>query len=256
MIVRDIVQSHSIRRTAAGYGVDRIFIVSDVTGSAESRLYNALQSSGIPQFRDPHPIIPGIEVTDLQASPEGNDSASVKIRVTYAIPSIDDIGEDGEGDQAPGVAVVSSTLIDEETHLDRNGDWIKVTWSGLGGFFTNYKSVSVQRPQSRVSLTRIETSMPKDIITNYLGTVNSVTWSGYPPNTWLCVAINAREESPGKFDVEYVFAYRRDDWRATVTVNIPQDVIEDFPPDVDTGNGYGVFDVYPEMDFNALGLEF
>lgn len=253
MIVKDIVQSHTLRKTSAGYGVDRIFIVSDVAGNAEARLYNATIKSGVPQFGDPHPVIPEIQVTDIQAAPESNDSASVKVRVTYSIPTEDD-NESSEGDLASGVPVISSGLQPEETPLDIHGDFIRVRYVH-GSITTTYKSINVQRPQMRVTLTRVETNIPKLAIAEYLGSINSVAWSGFKPKTWLCASINVNQDQKG-WRVEYSFTYREDNWQAIVSVNIPANIIEDYPPDKQTGNGFGRFDVYPAKDFNLLGLKF
>ncbi len=254
MIVSDIIESHTLRRTAAGYGIDRIFIISDVTGNPQARLYNATITSGVPQYGDPHPVIPDIQVTDIQASPESNDSESVKIRVTYASPTADD-SEAGEGDLSTGIPVISSGLTQEQTTLDINGEFILVQFFGGGGFSTKWEAVTVQRPQMRVTLTRIESSIPKFTIAHYLGRVNSSSWSGFGAKTWLLAGINANQDK-GKYRVEYSFIYRPETWQAVVTVRIPADVIDDFPPDVKSGNGYAKFDVYDFADFNSLGLSF
>ncbi len=254
MIVKDIVASHTLRRTADGYGVDRIFIISDVTGSPEARLYNATIRAGIPQFGEPHPVIPDIQVTDIQASPESNESENVKVRVTYSIPNKDDNEEDSD-ELSTGIPVISSGLTQEDTSLDINGEYLRVTFVGGGAITTKYETVSVQRPQMRVTLSRIEPTIPKQAIAGYLGRVNGSTWSGFGAKTWLMAGVNVSQEN-AKYRVEYSFIYRPDTWQAEVTVRIPADVIEAFPPDKQTGNGYGKFDVYKFADFNRLGLSF
>lgn len=254
MIIKDIIESHSVRRTAAGYGVDRIFVISDVTGSADARLYNAIQNASLPQYGDPHPVIPEIQVTDIQASPVSGESENVKIRVTYSIPSSDDSAEGSEG--GTGRAVITSSLTNEQTHFDINGDLIKASYtSALNAISTTYAPVDVQRPQMRVTLTRRESEIPKENLKKFLGRVNSVAWSGFPPITWLCSGISVREID-GAFDVDYSFEYREERWKGELVLPIDAADAQDSPIDKDTGNGFALFDVYHAANFNELGLSF
>ena len=256
MIVSDIVASHSLRRTSEGYGVDRIFIVTDVTGPSVSRLYNASIASGIPQYGDPHPTIPDIQVTDVSASPESSDSETVKIRVSYSAPDEED-DTTSETELDSGVPVVTAGLVSEDTNFDANGDFIivRVFVSLTGQSRFNYEKVSVQRPQMRVTLTRTEPELPKARIAEYLGSVNGQPWSGFRAKTWLISSIDVTKEKT-EWEVQYSFIYKPNSWRAVVVIGIPPADIDEHPPDRVNGNGFGIFDVYPEKDFNLLGLSF
>lgn len=253
-IVSDSIKNQRLIRDADGFSTDRIFIVNDVTGTPYDKLYDAMLQAGVPQYGDPHPSIPEIQVTEITASPLDDNPNQVQLDVRYSVPSEEDSAL-SDGDNAPGVPVVSSSLVGEETHLDINNEFLVVTYHTSAAVIKKYEPTTVQRPQMRVTLTRIEEEIPKDDISTYLGTVNEVEWSGYPAKTWLCSGIDSRIQE-GKWEVAYSFAYRKDTWRALLTTLIPQDSIDDFPADVESGNGFAIYDVYESRNFNELGLSF
>jgi len=259
-VIKDIAGKGSLTRTVDGFQVERVYIVDDVQGTPETRLYNAMATSGIPQYGDPHPILPDVLVTNISARLVSSKTPNqVSVNVSYSIPDKEDTPAD-EDELASGVPVISAALVNEDTFLDVNGEFMRVVFTrqftqGIFRKTFHNAQVSVQRPQMRVTLTRTEPAIPKDTIAKFLGTVNAQPWSGFPEKTWLCSSIDVNDEKTG-FEVGYSFIYKSETWRAEVTVGIPADVIDDFPPDKTTGNGYGVFDVYHTEDFNLLGLSF
>jgi len=259
-VISDIAGKGSLTRTVDGYQVERVYIVDDVQGTPETRLYNAMATSGVPQYGDPHPILPDVLVTNINARLVSSKTPNqVSVNVSYSIPDSEDTPAD-EGELASGVPVISAALTSEDTGFDINGEFLKVSFTTRfsGGGFTRtnrYEQVSVQRPQMRVTLTRTEPEIPKTRIAEFLGTINSQPWSGFPEQTWLCSSIDVDQEKTG-FEVKYSFVYRPGTWKAVITIGIPENVIDDFPPDVTSGNGFGIFDVYPVKDFNTLGLSF
>lgn len=254
MIVTDVIESHTLRLTDAGYGIDRIYIVTDIGGTAEARLYNATLTSGVPQFGDPHPAVPDVQVTDVQASPIDGDPDAIQIRITYSVPDTDDAANEDE--QIAGALTISSDVVTESTHFDINGELIKASYStALSVLTTNYSAIDVQRPQMRVSLSRTEAIAPKDAILNYLGRINSIDWSGFPAETWLCTGIDVSEDGE-EFNVTYNFEYRERTWKGELVLPINTTDAAVNPIDSDSGNGYALFDVYSQANFNDLGLTF
>lgn len=254
-IIKDIISDQSLKRGSEGYEAERVYIVESA-GTPEARLYSAITTAGIPQFGDPHPVIPDVQVNDITASPvTGATPNLVKVRVNYAGPSPEDLIAAGETDVSSGEISFNTSLASELTYRDINGQFIIVEWRG-GTISTKYAGIEVQRPQLSVRLKRTESALPKSVIENFLGKVNSTSWAGFPPKTWLCTAVDVNEESAGKFVVDYGFSYKADDWRVEVTVGLTQAQIDELPLDVDSGNGFGIFDVYKTADFNALGLSF
>jgi len=253
-VVTDLVAAHSISFDGDGYTTQRIYLVDGVGGLPESRLYNAMTTAGIPQYGEAHPILPDVIVTKVDAKPEGS-GGQVRVTVSYSLPDPATIDTSLPDDPTPKTTTLSSNVANEKVSRDINGEFMIVTWSG-GVFSTKYVSADVQKPQLSVSFKRIESSIPKGIIANYLGKINSVPWSGFPAKTWLCSSIDATEDKPGIFNVDYSFTYNADDWRLQVYMNLTQEQIDELPPNVDTGNGFGIFDVYETADFNSLGMTF
>ncbi len=252
MIVEDLIDEARLTEDQDGFTAERSFIVEGVSGNAATKLYSALSDSNIPQFGEPHPSIPNIQAVDRQAVPieSGNQ---IRVEVTYATPSDEDAATSEAGN---GKALVTSSLTNEQTHFDIHGNLIKASYSfGANSISTNYSAVEVQRPQTRVTLSRKESAMPKSHIKNYLGRINSVEWSGFAPQTWLCSGISVRE-SGGSFEVDYSFEYREERWKGELVLPLTSAEAQDNPIDKDTGNGYALFDVYKTADFNSLGLSF
>jgi hypothetical protein len=263
MIKPDIIEQSTIKRDKDGYSVDRFYIVDSVGGKAESRLYTAITKSGVPQFGDGHPTIPGIQVTSVSAAPISN--SQIRIGVTYGVPSVDDEQEQQEdtGANEGTASVVLTTAVENEVvYNDINGELLLVTYNRyatVGDPTSNfqptkfYGSATVQRPQLQAVFTRTENSLPLSALASHLGKVNSSPWSGYPAKTWLCTSISANEDK-GKFEVSYTFNQRDTGWRAFIVVPLTRAEASDFPLDLDSGNGIARYDVYESADFNALGL--
>jgi hypothetical protein len=256
-VIKDLIADHTITRTADGFETERVYMVEVRGGLAETKLYNALTTAGVPQYNDPHPTLPDVRVTRIQARPAtGHSPNTFRVVVTYTIPEADDALSEAEDDLATsGKVTFNTSLASEKTWFDINGDFLTVRWRG-GTIVTVYKEAEVQRPQLEVAFRRVETSAPKSEILNYLGKVNSGPWSGFPAKTWLCTRIDADQEKAGKFEVDYGFSYRPETWRLEVIANLTAEQIAELPPDVESANGYQLYDVYQTADFNQLNLNF
>lgn len=261
MIISDILESQSVKRNKNGFSVDRDFIVDEVGGNPTQKLYNAMTMGGIPQYGDPHPFIPEVQVTLVSASPI-KSGEQVRVKVSYTVPSSDELAEiEADEEAGTGTLTLSSNTTSETVFRDINGELLKASYGVVvaGGTTVNiasrYAEADVERPQLRAEFTRTENTVPKASINLYLGKVNSVPWSGYPAKTWICSKIAARENK-GKFDVDYGFSYRPESWLLEVVVGLTQEEAENLPIDVNSGNGYARFDVYRTADFNNLGVSF
>jgi hypothetical protein len=230
--------------------------VTDVIGIAEAKIYNALQAAGVPAYGEPHPVIPDIQVIDRQASAITGDPDKVKIRISYGVPTEED---ETEEEAAAGNISLTTSLTTEFEFRDINDELMEVSFVGTSEFgftiSTQYGSADVQRPQLTITFDRTEAELPKATIKDYLGTVNSVAWSGFPAKTWLCSAINAREDK-GEFKVSYTFVYNEKTWMLEILAGISELEAELNPIDPETNNGYAIYDVYQLRDFNTLGLSF
>ena len=255
-ITNDLIASQSLSLDTDGYSTERSYLVTDVSGTPETRLYNAMTQPGIPQLNDPHPILPDVRVTKVNARPQGSGS-DIRVIASYSVPQVEDAIPDAQQDQINQAQVSLTTgVTSESTWFDINGEFLTVTWRGPGVFVKAFKEASVQRPQLSVNFKRIETSIPKAAILNHLGRINSVPWSGFPRQTWLCTKVDASEDKEGRYTVDYGFSYKEDDWRLELVQSLTDAQVAELPPDTETANGYAVYDVYRTSDFNALGLSF
>ncbi len=259
MSVKELITDQSVGRDSSGWTAGRAFVV-ELSGNAtpEQKLYTAAKTAGVPQYGDPHPVLPDVLVTDVAARPIVNTTRNqVKVTVTYAVPDPDETSEAEEDQASAGTVSLTTSLASEQTWNDVNGDFLISRWHGsLGVVVQQINQASVERPQLEVSFRQVETSIPKVKIENYLGKVNASAWSGFPSKTWLCTKIDVSQDKAGIYNVDYGFQYKPDTWRLTVVINLTQDQINDIPPDAETGNGFSVYDVYEVADFNQLGLSF
>jgi len=253
----DLLSQQTLSLDVDGYTTERTFLVEGVGGTPESRLYNAMTTSGVPQINDPHPILPDVRVTKLNASANSSGS-QISVTVIYSIPKADETATDATstGAISSGSVTLSTTLANDQTWFDIDGNFIKVSYLSGFGIATQYKEADVQRPRQTVTFKRTESVIPKSVIANYLGKINSVPWSGFPAKTWLCSRVDATQDQEGKFEVSYGFSYDPNTWRLEVIANLTDDDISAAIPDKDTQNAYATFDVYDSIDFNALGLSF
>lgn len=250
----DLVGNSRLRRDADGFEVERVYLVTGVGGDAATRLYNATIAPGIPQYGDPHPSIPELTVTEITAEPQESGS-DVRVTALYSIPNEDEKNETLEDGVSEATFNISTSLVGDDTSVDINNELLTATYQTQVQRLVKYGRVDVERPQMSVTFSRIESAVPKLNINRFLGKINSQSWSAYPAKTWLCSAINVREDK-GKFEVDYTFTYRPSLWRATIVYNLSEQDVNEFPIDVTTGNGYAVYDVYEAVDFNLLGFFF
>jgi len=259
MIITDVIESQSLKRDTNGYSADRSFIIADIPGTGVQKLYNAATMAGVPQYADPHPFLPEVSVTNISTKPL-KDGSQAMVTVNYSVPTVDEKSEADEDNLGSGTIVFSSTTANESIIKDVNGDLLVASYAGYNsatGFFvsTKYAEAEIEIPQLRVTFTRTETSLPKSAVNTYLGKLNATPWSGYEAKTWICSGINARQNK-GKFDIDYSFIYKKEGWELEVTVGITAADAAEVPLDVESGNGYARYQVYPTADFNALGLTF
>jgi hypothetical protein len=255
-VIKDVIDSQTLSSDSKGFTLERTYIVDGVGGSKDARLYSAITTAGVPQLNDPHPIIPDVKVTRLNATLEKGSNNIARVAVSYSVPDAEDATADAQqGTTSPGTVTLSTGVSAEQTWFDINGEFLTASFIG-GVYQTAYKQADVQRPQLTVSFKRVENVLPKAAIQKYLGKVNSSAWAGFPKKTWLCTKIDASEDKEGKFNVDYGFSYNPATWRLEIILNLTPAQIEELPPNKDTGNGYARYDVYEGADFNALGLSF
>lgn len=265
-ITLDLIDSGEISETEDGYEETRVAMITGITGPGHKLKYNALQHPGLPLFGDPHPSIPGIvcvrRVAELVG---GNDKA--KVTLTYAIPKPSQQQTPPQQPGAPsgntGVIRVGSSTQSTTTQKDVFGTPILVKHT----FPKNYPDesfagkvdypqgadVDVAIPNMVVTETRLESASPFFKAQRFVGRVNNRSVFGGQPRTYLCTRIEGVTNDRGlTFEVSYEFQFNPATWDATVVFRDPatgrpvENPIQ--------GKGLQTFRVYPEDDFNLLGL--
>jgi len=264
----NFVEGTSVTLDAQGSTAVRVFILQDVPGNTDSKLWNATQDSRIPPYGDPHPVIPGLQVTQVVATPlSDRDNAHVRVEVTYSVPNIsDDVPFDQDTTpEEKGVMSLSAALVTEETNFDRNGRPLLVQYTGtLVDSEGNQVEVDndeqiatleIPRVMPVVSFTRRETESPIDAVQSLVGTINSRSIGGFAEKTILLTRIDASSQDGGlTFDVTYEFQHNERGWTSTVAWIDPE---TDRPPtDVTSTNGLADYELYREADHHFLRLPF
>ena len=246
----DIKENARISRDKNGYRVDRIAIVTGVTGTASQRLYNAINDIGLPNYGDVHPDIAGIYLNDITA--DVIDPETVRVTMSYYNdPS------DAEGGET-SVRVSAGTTIEEVT-TDILGAAMETEYTVTEEIF-NWTTVKptftadVEIPRLTFDFETTSATLPKTSMDTYHGKINSAIWNGYAIGTILCAAVNIDQQGD-EFKIRYSFIYNADTWKFLAKVpDAPGNIASTTDLDLDILTGIKEFDVYESVDFTPLGF--
>ena len=257
-VIKDI-KDGDLSVSAEGTSYTRIYLVTELSGAAEARLYNVLLTAGVPRYGEPHPVIPGLFVIGIVAVP---DEAGAKVTVTYGYPTFEN---KEPNETAPAVIQVGSTLQESTTSKDKDDILIKTTFvytpvddDGNQGEQTpeDYvPSLSVQVPMTSIEYQRRENNNPIQKSMLYVGKVNSVGIGAFAPRTLLCTGIEGGSNDGGiTYDVSYRFQYEPKTWDATYFFIDPDTGQPHKDVKINPPNGYGVARLYDEIDMRPLNV--
>lgn len=244
--VADYIQGNDISLDKDGFKITRAFLVSGVTGDADERMYNAITDAGIPDRGDAHPgaSLGSYVAYNIRCQLKDEKANGIfLVFVDYGLINQNVVPDD---DQTP-VESVGSSVSDQETNLDVNGDPLVVEYNGDEQTGT----VSIQYPNTILQYSRLETGSPLSKSLAYAGTINDATFKGCAAGTVLCTRIDGNGNSVTGYSVTYEFQYKPGGWTSTVAY---QDANGKVPPDVAPGNGLETYDMYHEANFSLLSL--
>lgn len=206
----------------SGLTIERVCVVTNVTGGTVDKIVKALREPGIPRIGSSHPSISTCRLHEIV--PEVMDIDKVKLRLLYKQSSgAGDYSEDIY-DASESQIEVGATVSQVETNKDYKGNTMFVGYK----YPTDYNSdtgrandiqvdsglVTKLHPESTLNLTRRESFSPQTIAFDYVGKVNGVAWQGGAKRTWLCTGIVGRSADSGyTYNVTYTFQRRFDDRR-------------------------------------------
>jgi len=263
----EILDGASLSNSADGVETVRVFIVENVTGDAKTKMINAILAPGVPQLGEAHPGKPDIFVKSHSVAPI--DPKTFRIEAHYKPLDWDEKEPD---DTEPPEISISTTIETVTTNFDRDGKLIEVEYSGQaldaeGNYITKdfepqTVALEVQVPVTRLRFSRKETTNSYLKNRQNKGKVNSQTWLGDPPRSWLCTDISSDFAGDGwKVSYEFQLADERRleqggslirTWDATAVFTNP--ATGRAVRGATIGNGILLVPYYQEADFNALLL--
>lgn len=265
----DLQDGTEIRQTARGYEATRMFLVTELTGDRNQRIYRALLHSGIPQYGAWHPAIQGIFVTERFA--ESRTPGMAKVRIEYGTTSEGVLVPD---DTASPQIEIGTSLVQTTATKDVNGNQIVVSHKptilipipipgtsrytyveGKGAEVIQPVQVSVQQPVTTLRCTRREQQAPFNKSKSCVGRMNSCRFAQEEAKHWLCTLLRGVSYDAGaSYFVDYEFQLNdaEDGWDAVVVYIDP--TTNRIVTDPVVGEGLRAYTVYRSVDFNELNL--
>lgn len=230
-----------LRQTALGFEAQRLAYISGIT-----HLKQAMDHPDLPRVGQVHPDMDQLVVQSITAKPDGPNAAIITI--SYHNPA-------GNNSDKPQVKV-GSALRQQLTETDFSGNRITVAYSSSGSdenMITQGARVAVLRPQTELTLSRLETTHPARTARIYAGTINRSSIFDGAPGTWLCTAIHGNSDDGGQtFLVTYQFQFDSEGWQPTVSYTDPK--TNRPPADLVPGIGIKQVMLYRDEEFKNLGL--
>lgn len=257
--VQDLLEEASAQTDQNGTTCTRRFIVTGLTAQASGRMFEAMNTVGIPRRGQTHPNLAGIVVRTVSAEPCADSPTKAYVTVSYAAPTYNT-----QAPSAKGKATYRSgaTVSDFETSEDKDKKQMVLTHTKISqdedGNTVSEElppqpaKVTIQKPQAYLTCER-----PEPLPINYrrlfgfVGCVNSAPFQGFGARCWLCVAIDV-DETGDRGNVSYQFSLKFDKWDARLVYIDPATGAPVNNPE--EGKGIKTFRVYQEVDFNQLGI--
>lgn len=259
------VQGATMRVTERGHEETVVGQVTGLTGSAQARLYSALNTPGVPRRGDYHPVVWGMRCDEVVADPE-KDSASI-VRITAVYRNGEHVyleEEDVASETAIPTLEVGTTLQPTTTELDIHGEQIHTRHQVMENNepVLKYQMGSVQhfRAFTTVRYTRREPNSPREKSIAFVNTINKTPVFDDPPRFWLCTRIGGVRSDRGGYDVTYEFQRnpgqkiggRQTGWDAVV-IQTDEETGRPVESAV-VGFGLTIWQVYAETEFRQMLL--
>ena len=241
----DIKRQSRIVHDKNGYRVERIAIVSGVTGSLDALLKNAIEDGQLPAYGDPHPSITGITLNSISGSPIGG--GLYRVVLSY----FKDTGA-AQGSANATVRASATTAV-EEVGVDAAGNAMTTTFSHANSTYEPRFVAEVEKPRVSFDFEWTEAAFPQSTIDTYLGKINSAVWNGYAAKTILCTGINVTQ-SGDEYRVRMSLTHNPETWVFVAKIKPYYSTATTTDPSLDMTTGTKKFDVYPAVDFTPLGL--
>lgn len=286
----DITEECESAYTQQGWTATRKFMFDgcDMSDPA-STLQTLLNDSAVPTRGDQHPSGEDMQADEIRA--KAVSSTQAWVTVTYKKLSAVEAEPD---DSMPGLMTIGSTVMDQETPFDVNGERMSADYvsdnggtpfwsvqSSIDGTVIPKPTVAVlaktQIPNTIIRFARREQSEPSAKIKTYEGKINATPcqWGqlNAAAGTLLCTRIEGNTNDGGNsYVVEYEFQYNQGvnpqtgqetGWAFFTSFYLPNGTIatpvDGSPGSIGPGESPGdaglqQFDIYPTAEFNNLQL--
>jgi len=241
----------------AGGVLTRIFEVNALTPGRDTLAQAALgqdSSTGtrIPAYGDPHPGVPGLFVSSIEADPIPGNTTSALVKVRYTSPELYSVPNVSK------ITISGSNRVKQLSKDPTSSDALQVRYTdSTGSTLQEFLQVPILSPNTILTFTRQEFKSPLATSIRFRRTVNASPWQSGAAKTWLCRAIDAVSlGNVARYEVKYVFEYDPDGWdrleyyRDPHTGKVPTDVSES------TTNDKGIARILPYgvSEFSQLNL--
>lgn len=267
-IISDTIEG-DLTEDERGYTQTRTFRVVGLDAiPGHSRMYVASTMVGVPLRGEAHPLLGGLlGLVCVSRRAVLVDVDKVDVVCQYAVPSVQQVVPTPDGPpQIEGGSVVERVA----TERDRDGNPITVTYivrdeaTQVSTPDTQTGEVEFFLPMRTRKLTRLELggisgiSVLENKARTFVGTTNSTPWGGDAAGVWLCFGITFSSSDGGAtYSVTYLFQ-ANDRIHGWFSVAAYRDRSSgQIPGDADFGSdpgGLALVRVYPETDFNLLGV--
>ena len=201
---------------------------------------------------DAHPCVPSIECVDIAATPLPTDPSKFQVDYTFRAPELEAT--------AAGEFSMSGSLTDQQTTRDRDGNQAELTYTYpatykdpvlAGQTRSQYADLEYAAPTLLLRWQRLNTFAAAWANRAVLGTVNSLLFQGFDPGTLFCTRMEIERANETYREIFEFQSGSPDTWKA-YTIFRQEDDNRPVPnPDALAEK---LIDVYPEYNFNLLGL--
>lgn len=258
----ELLDDWSGQVTKDGWELTRTANVSGLTGTITARLFTAYETAGLPQVWSSHPDKATLFVR--RVSPEAITGDQVKFRIYYSEKG--DVSGAAPDNRDSASIEIGGSVSEVETNKDIDGTAFSVAYTYpadykenpefRGQTFTTGGTVTKPVPNKSIIYTNVTRYNPDAVIEEFLGTVNSGSWSlayGALARTWMWTTMKARTTDRGDtWSLTYVCDYRADTWDKTVAYHDPH--TGEPPADLVQDTGIVTYVVHETKNFNALYL--
>jgi hypothetical protein len=210
---REVIDGRgATQKFAENVKVKRTFIATvDDPTTPVSEINNSI---GI-DWLAPHPEFPAVYVTDMSCQNDG-DPLHYKVEFTYDLIKPEDRAAMPWSREVKFSFAGSTTTAPAIVHYNDGFSSPKLIVNTAGD---PLEGAEKEHAEWRISITGNRQSFPKSMAMAYINTVNSDSWSGFPPGTIKCQAISGQREVEQVDNAEVAYwqvsvelAYRPEGW--------------------------------------------